>query len=186
MAKKKGKVLPFPKKKKVDPENGIPEWSPALLAKQEDVEPGHKFTCAYCNEEHELRPGEELSMQAAPNMLLYKCQGQVYNGAIDGKFVVGVEPDVYVEMNPFMEAKMLLAQSMNVHGFFFAPLSELENSMTVHTEKIQTDDEGNVTYMPPELLKEPELNMTLSLTQLQMFRNMAIQIAEFLKAHTER
>ena len=64
------------------------------LSELPTVEPGFKFTCSRCGEEHELKAADDGST----TLLFYKCSKKIYLGALRGKLVIDVEPSISGKM----------------------------------------------------------------------------------------
>lgn len=61
------------------------------LKNQPEVKPGDKFICPTCNNEHVLFGGDN----GETLLLGYYCEdGKMYLGAVGGRLIAGLKPDV--------------------------------------------------------------------------------------------
>lgn len=64
------------------------------LEKLKDVEEGDMITCPRCGKQHVLKAGTDEKGNKTDVILFYECGNEVYLGAINGKLVAGIKPDV--------------------------------------------------------------------------------------------
>jgi PHP family Zn ribbon phosphoesterase len=64
----------------------------ATLSRLPLVKPGYRFSCKKCGERHSLEGAEESTI------LSYRCGGKMYVGALKGRLLVNVSPDVKGEL----------------------------------------------------------------------------------------
>lgn len=67
-------------------------YSNASLAKCPKVVPGQYFRCEKCARKHRLQTGKNRSGSSV--LMFYRCKGASYLGAVDGKLIVDIKPDV--------------------------------------------------------------------------------------------
>lgn len=65
------------------------------LEKLPSVFPGYKFKCPRCGEEHELEAADDGRFLIG----FYRCGGQAYLGAVNGRLVVKAKVDVSGKIN---------------------------------------------------------------------------------------
>jgi hypothetical protein len=61
-----------------------------------DVQEGTEIPCR-CGQTHKLEAGTEKTPEGIVKstlLLFYRCQDSVYLGAVNGKFVAGIKPDI--------------------------------------------------------------------------------------------
>lgn len=70
-------------------------FSNDTLSKQPRVQPGDLISCPQCKGQHPLESGDK----GETIMLLYRCGGKTYLGAIDGRLTIGVKADCSGEVD---------------------------------------------------------------------------------------
>ena len=69
-------------------------FSNDTLDKQPEANRGDELLCWKCGERHHLEVGTDENGESNNMLLFFRCQEKIYLGAVGGKWVVNVKPDV--------------------------------------------------------------------------------------------